>query len=87
MLLYGVFAQYRCVLGKLGRFREGTRFRDQVSMGSDRFRGSGNRFQVSMGSDRFRGCQGCSGNRFQVSRVPKVSGTRDLAALNARCLR
>ena len=34
---YGVFAQYRFrrVLGKLGRFREGT--------------GSGNRFQVSMG--------------------------------------
>ena len=50
--MLGVFAQYRfrCVLGELGRFREGTGFREPVPGTS-----SGNRIWVSMGSDRFCG--------------------------------
>ena len=49
---YGVFAQYRfrCVLGELGRFREGTGFREPVP-GT----GSGNQFWESVLGDRFSG--------------------------------
>ena len=70
---YGVFAQYRfrCVLGELGRFREGTGFQEPVP-GT----GSGNQFwEPDPGFDRFRqvlrfqgsGSEGC------VKEVSKVS--------------
>ena len=54
---YGVSAQYRfrCVLGELGRFREGTGFREPVPE-----TGSGNRFWEPVLGDRFSG----SGNQF-----------------------
>ena len=49
---YGVFAQYRfrCVLGELGPFREGTGFREPVPVPGIRRRFR--RFRCSMGSDR-----------------------------------
>ena len=49
--------RFRCVLGELGRFREGTGFREPVPGDRLWFWGSssGNRIRASMGSDRFCG--------------------------------
>ena len=63
---YGVFAQYRfrCVLGELGRFREGTGFREPVP-GFDGFQ----EFRVSTGSDGSE-----SGCGFEGFGVPGFDG-------------
>ena len=86
---HGVFAQYRfrCVLGELGRFREGTgRSREHVpgSMGSDRFRGPKVVLTVSdvPGFDgfwrfrRFRVLRGFQ--RFRDQELQKTCGTKFL---------
>ena len=79
---YGVFAQYRfrCALGELGRFWEGTGFREPVPESGSRFRwvptGSGAPRSVPGTGSGFRWVRSCEGSRFQRLRSPGLESCR-----------